>query len=138
MWPEISNLIRTTIYPHLIDHETTKNLPNVVGMRKNVFWLDHRFLEESPNIDRLQKSRSNDWEVSMTHALVCYVVRQGIYKSSDIAVLTPYTGQLQKLWSKMRNEFEIVLSDRDEEMLARGGFEEDTTSIEESQTAGNR
>jgi superfamily I DNA and/or RNA helicase len=62
------------------------------------------------------------WEVDFTYALVRHIVRQGVYKSSDIAVLTPYTGQLQKLRAKMRNEFEIVLSERDQEMLAKDGF----------------
>jgi hypothetical protein len=37
MRPEISNLVRQTIYPRLKDHEVTKHLPAVVGMRKNVF-----------------------------------------------------------------------------------------------------
>ncbi|KFZ23214.1 hypothetical protein V502_02305 [Pseudogymnoascus sp. VKM F-4520 (FW-2644)] len=139
MRPEISTLIRATIYPRLIDHETTKKLPDVVGMRKNVFWLDHQNMEESPDADRHQKSRSNDWEVDMTYALVRHIVRQGVYNSSDIAVLTPYTGQLQKLRTKMRGDFEIVLSDRDEETLARDGFNEDTAATEEAQTSsGNR
>jgi hypothetical protein len=128
MRPEISTLIRTTIYPRLIDHETTKNLPDVVGMRRNVFWLDHENMEEVPNADRHQKSHSNDGEVDMTHSLVRHIIRQGVYSSSDIAVLTPYTGQLQKLREKMQNDFEIVLSDQDEETLARDGFNEETTS----------
>ncbi|KAH8743190.1 hypothetical protein BGZ57DRAFT_981182 [Hyaloscypha finlandica] len=42
--------------------------------------------------------------------------------NADIAVLTPYTRQLQKLRAKMRNEFEIVLSERDQEILAKDGF----------------
>ena len=139
MRPEISTLIRTTIYPRLIDHGTIKSLPNVVGMRKNVFWLDHKNMEEGPDADLHQKSRSNDWEVDMTHALVRHIVRQGVYSSSDIAVLTPYTGQLQKLRTKMRSDFEIVLSDRDEETLARDGFNEETAATEEDQTSpGNR
>lgn len=139
MRPEISTLIRTTIYPRLVDHETTRNLPDVVGMRKNVFWLDHENLEEASNADRHQKSHSNDWEVDMTHALVRHIVRQGVYSSDDIAVLTPYTGQLQKLRAKMRNDFEIVLSDRDEERLARDGFNEEKTLLEDDQTIlGNR
>jgi superfamily I DNA and/or RNA helicase len=64
-------------------------------------------------------------------------VRQGAYKSSEIAVLTPYTGQLQKLRSKMRNEFEIVLSERDEEVLAKDGFIDEEV-FEESQQAGSQ
>ena len=139
MRPEISALIRRTIYPRLIDHETIKNLPNVVGMRKNVFWLDHKNMEETANGDRHQKSRSNDWEVEMTHALVRHIVRQGVYCSSDIAVLTPYTGQLQKLRTKFQNDFNIVLSERDKETLARDGFSNDTTIPEEGQiSTGNR
>lgn len=58
----------------------------------------------------------------MTAALVRHIVRQGAYSSSDIAVLTPYSGQLQKLRLHMRKEFEISLSDRDEEVLAKDGF----------------
>jgi hypothetical protein len=58
----------------------------------------------------------------MVHALVRHLVRQGIYNSCDIAVLTPYTGQLQKLRTAMRNDFEIVLSERDEEALVQDGF----------------
>ena len=122
MRPEISALVRETIYPNLIDHETTKSLPDVVGMRKNVFWLDHNNIEEGAVDDVHEKSHSNLWEVNFTHALVRHVVRQGTYKSNEIAVLTPYTGQLQKLRTKMRNEFEIVLSERDEEVLAKDGF----------------
>jgi hypothetical protein len=122
MRPEISSLIRETIYPGLIDHETTKGLPDVVGMRRNVFWLDHSEIEEGAIQDMHQKSHSNLWEVNFTYALVRHIVRQGAYESSDIAVLTPYTGQLQKLRAKMRNEFEIVLSERDQETLAKDGF----------------
>jgi hypothetical protein len=134
MRPEISTLIRETIYPRLIDHETTKGLPNVIGMRKNVFWLDHDNVEEGGAADVHEKSRSNLWEVEFAHALVRHIVRQGVYKSSEIAVLTPYTGQLQKLRTRMRGEFEIVLSERDEEMLAQDGFNDEET-IGESQQA---
>jgi hypothetical protein len=39
----------------------------------------------------------------------------------------------------MRSDFEIVLSDRDEETLARDGFNEETAAAEEDQTStGNR
>lgn len=67
-------------------------------------------------------SHSNQWEVEMTAALVRHIVRQGAYSSSDIAVLTPYSGQLQKLRNHMRKDFEIVLSDRDQETLVKDGF----------------
>jgi hypothetical protein len=54
----------------------------------------------------------------------------------DIAVLTPYTGQLQKLREKMGNDFEIVLSERDQETLARDGFNEEI-ALSEGEQAGS-
>jgi AAA domain-containing protein len=132
MRPEISALIRETLYPKLVDHPSTERLPDVVGMRKNVFWLDHNHFEEGQHSDMHQKSHSNIWEVQMVHALVRHVVRQGEYRSSDVAVLTPYTGQLQKLRSAMRNDFEIVLSDRDQDALEKDGFSDiGTTSSDD-------
>lgn len=41
MRPEVSTLICETIYPRLSDYTSTLNLPDVIGMRKNVFWLDY-------------------------------------------------------------------------------------------------
>ena len=123
MRPEISTLIRETIYPRLLDHETTKSLPHVVGMRNNIFWLDHKNMEEGPQADMHQKSHSNLWEVELVHALVKHIVRQGVYSSTDIAVLTPYTGQLSRLRAKMRKDFEIILSERDQETLLKEGFD---------------
>lgn len=123
MRPEISTLIRETLYGKLVDHTSTINMRNVVGMRANVFWLDHTHLEDDKQMEiQHSKSRSNSWEVQMVHAMVRHVVRQGLYKRSDIAVLTPYTGQLQKLRAAMRDDFEIVLSERDEEALEKDGF----------------
>lgn len=124
MRPEISRLVRETIYPDLKDHPSTSILPNVVGMRKNVFWVDHDHLEDNQQSNMHHKSHSNQWEVDMVHAMVRHIVRQGAYKSSEIAVLTPYTGQLQKLRAVMRSDFEIVLSDRDQEALDKDGFQD--------------
>src|SRR5450432_3276531 len=103
-------------------------------MRKNVFWLDNDNAEEGASADVQQKSHSNEWEVDVTHALVRHIVRQGVYSSSEIAVLTPYSGQLRKLWAKMRNDFEVVLSERDEETLARDGLNDEEIRLELQET----
>jgi hypothetical protein len=133
MRPQISSLIRETIYGKLKDHASTIELPDVVGMRRNVFWLDHTNLENERDTDMYNtKSKSNLWEVKMVHALVRHIVRQGIYKSDDIAVLTPYTGQLQKLRAAMSSDFEICLSDRDLEALERDGFAVNSENTPES------
>lgn len=131
MRPQISRLIRETIYPRLIDHPSTTRLPDVVGVRKNVFWLNHDHMEEGQAPDTHQRSHANLWEAEMVHALVRHIVRQGEYSSSDIAVLTPYTGQLQKIRAAMRNDFEVVLSDRDQDALERDGFNVANTGSED-------
>ena len=103
-------------------------------MQKNVYWLDHDHFEDGQNSEMHHKSHSNTWEAEMVHGLVRHIVRQGTYKSSDIAVLTPYTGQLQKLRSAMRNDFEIVLSDRDQEALDKDGLAEGDQSPRQEST----
>lgn len=123
MRPEIASLIRNTMYPSLQDHSRVTSLPDVIGMRENVFWLDHNNMEDTSSDDGRLKSHSNEWEVGMTKALVGHLVRQGEYRSTDIAVLTPYTGQLQKLRAALSGDFDICLSDRDEETLAREDFD---------------
>lgn len=131
MRPEISTLIRNTIYPDLTDHDSVKNLAKIVGLRKSVFWLDHENAEEDTSLDALQKSHTNLWEVDMVHAFIRHIVRQGVYKSSEIAVLTPYTGQLQRLRARLRDDFEIILNERDEELLESGLVDDPAASTEQ-------
>jgi hypothetical protein len=123
MRPEIARLIRNTMYPGLRDHESVVDLPDVSGMRDNIFWLSHSHEEDSENDHHHVKSHSNEWEVDMTKALIRHLIRQGCYKPTDIAVLTPYSGQLVKLRTCLGNDFDISLSDRDEDALAREGYE---------------
>ena len=42
MDPSISNLIRETLYPDLLDHHSITHYPEIMGIRKRLFWLDHR------------------------------------------------------------------------------------------------
>ncbi|KAK3317593.1 hypothetical protein B0T19DRAFT_294577 [Cercophora scortea] len=120
MRPEISRLIRS-VYPNLEDHNCVKDMPSVVGMRHNLFWLDHSHPEDNATDATRASSHSNSWEVDMTTALVRHLVRQGEYKSTDVALLTPYAGQLQKLRAALNKDFEVVLSERDLETLAQQG-----------------
>ncbi|KAL2192547.1 hypothetical protein P885DRAFT_47387 [Corynascus similis CBS 632.67] len=122
MRPEISQLIRR-VYPNLEDHDCVKNLPSVVGMQNNLFWLDHNHPEDANDDGTRVKSHSNTWEVSMAKALIQHLVRQGEYKTTDIALLTPYTGQLRKLRASLSDDFEVFLSDRDLKTLAKEGIE---------------
>jgi superfamily I DNA and/or RNA helicase len=70
-------------------------------------------------------SRTNSFEVEMVATLVSHLVRQGTYASDDIAVITPYLGQLQKIKQRLASSFEIVVGDRDQEKLEAEGLQID-------------
>jgi hypothetical protein len=120
MHPSISALIRRTLYPRLIDAPNVSNYPEVVGMKHRLFWFDHDVPEVGAETDELVAcSKSNDFEVEMTACLVAHILAQGVYNSQDIAVITPYLGQLFKLRMRLSSQFEIVLDDRDVDALEK-------------------
>lgn len=123
--PEISSLISSTLYPGLRDHDSVTRYPNVVGMRDNLFWLDHEHSEDDRAGDLGATSRSNLWEVGWAVGLVRHLVRQGTYSPTDIAVITPYVSQLRNLRKALGAELEVFVSDRDEEALALDGHGKD-------------
>ncbi|KAF1854909.1 hypothetical protein Lal_00003394 [Lupinus albus] len=112
MRPEISQLI-STVYPKLQDHPSVLSYPDVIGMRHNVFWLDHNEPETQPSEGPHASSYCNMWEVQIATALVRHLVRQGEYKPKDIALLTPYTGQLCALTHALSKEIEISIGSED-------------------------
>lgn len=119
MYPSISSLVRETLYPNLRDHPDTKDLTkhkDVPGMRKRLFWVDHRNLEDSTG-DSESTSKTHEWEASMVVSLVRHLSRQGTYKDNDIAVLTPYLGQLQKLRKRLGAICELIVGEKDQEQL---------------------
>ncbi|KAA6410497.1 MAG: hypothetical protein FRX48_05919 [Lasallia pustulata] len=48
MHPSIAELVRSTLYPMLQDHPSVSTYPEVGGMRKRLFWLDHDENEDAP------------------------------------------------------------------------------------------
>ncbi|EED17019.1 DNA-binding protein smubp-2, putative [Talaromyces stipitatus ATCC 10500] len=126
MHPSIAQLVRETLYPQLQDAPSVSEYPAVIGIRKRLFWLDHDKPEGNPsNAEGTATSRWNDYEIEMTTALVNHLVSQGNYSSSEIAVLTPYLGQLQKLTQKLCSSFAITLGDRDQDDLDKASLQED-------------
>ncbi|KAM4063725.1 AAA domain-containing protein [Hirsutella rhossiliensis] len=118
MHPDISKLVRSTLYPCLKDAEAVAKYPKVIGLRERLFWLHHEELEgAAASRDPLNTSHTNEFEVEMTAALVSHLVRQGEYSQGDIAVITPYLGQLHRLRHRMGSMFEICLNERDAEEL---------------------
>ncbi|TRX96057.1 hypothetical protein FHL15_003199 [Xylaria flabelliformis] len=134
MHPSISRLILETTYSNLEDAAYLSDYPKVVGMRKRLFWFDHTEPEsKSDPTQPLSTNHTNDFEVDMVSAMVSHLVRQGVYERNQIAVLTPYLGQLHKLRKRLRNSLEIVLGDRDSDEVNKQGLEVGTETLPEIQ-----
>ncbi|KAL2002422.1 hypothetical protein VTN02DRAFT_6800 [Thermoascus thermophilus] len=71
MHPDISDCVRKTLYPFLVDHPSTYTHPEVGGLSHRTFWLDHNAPEEkSAASSRTTKSFCNQFEVEMLAQLV--------------------------------------------------------------------
>ncbi|GES76034.1 P-loop containing nucleoside triphosphate hydrolase protein [Rhizophagus clarus] len=110
---EISDLIRYTIYPDLIDGENTTKYENIRGAQHNVYFIDHRNPEDNSGGEFAVKSHVNRYEVRMVVEMVKYFVRNGYTKSDDIAVLTPYLGQMIKIRDALSKLFAVIIDERD-------------------------
>jgi hypothetical protein len=107
MRPEISSLIRPSIYSDLNDHETVTKYGHVLGVMKDVFVVDHNNLEK-PNKDGDITTHINVFEADYLVELCRYLLKQD-YHPSKITILTMYRGQLLELKRKMRRkDFEGV------------------------------
>ncbi|KAL4908894.1 hypothetical protein BDW74DRAFT_187382 [Aspergillus multicolor] len=113
MHPCISSLVRQTLYPKLKDHPDTTSYPEIAGLRRRLFWLDHDNVEDPSDPEDPMHSKSNAWEADMVAALVNHLCRQGVYKPGEIAVLTPYVSQLKLLEEKLERSMDLSISEDD-------------------------
>ncbi|KAI9704227.1 MAG: hypothetical protein M1836_007088 [Candelina mexicana] len=133
MHPDIADISRATLYPYLQDHDSTFKHPAVVGMANRMYWFDHSHSEDPlDSRSATFKSCSNAFEVEMVAGLVQYLIAGNAYDLQDVAILTPYNGQLAALTKRLRSTCSIWLSEKDRETLIDGGF----LSVEEAATGG--
>lgn len=129
MHPSIAELVRSTLYPNLVDYPSTKVLPEVPGVARRLFWMDHRQPEAGADrLELIQTSHANEYEADMAVQLVRHLSRQGTYKSGEIAVLSPYLRQLFLLRRKLASMFDVVVGDVDQEGLDE--MEEEEADVE--------
>ena len=134
MHPSISELIRSTLYPQLEDHQSVSNYPKVCGMRDRLYWLDHNQQEDKTTSGSTASfSKSNAFEVETVAAIVSHLTRQGEYSSEDIAVLTPYLGQLRAIKQRLGSTFEIVIGYKDDEAMVAHGIKNDMNATQITQ-----
>ncbi|XP_033759736.1 LOW QUALITY PROTEIN: NFX1-type zinc finger-containing protein 1-like [Pecten maximus] len=104
MRPEISSLVRG-IYDVLEDNENVLQYEHIMGVRKDVFFINHNQTEDYADDIR---SYSNKHEAQYVANLCTYLLKQG-YKGTQITVLAAYTGQMFCIRDCMpRQEFEGV------------------------------
>ncbi|RXW16619.1 hypothetical protein EST38_g9234 [Candolleomyces aberdarensis] len=127
MRPEISDLIRQLTYPELRDAHQTQNRPNIAGVQDNIVFISHAQPEEihdqiSDKKDMASTtSKQNPFEVEMVLKIVKFLGQQG-YGTDDLAVLTPYLGQLHRLRDALQKENDPLLNDLDSYELVRAGL----------------
>ena len=99
MRPEIAALMKH-IYEDLENHESVDKYEDIKGVKKNMFFINHRFLEKSSNESH---SHTNEHEARFLVALCRYFLQQG-YKAEQITLLTTYMGQMFAIRDCLRDE----------------------------------
>ncbi|KAG8683105.1 hypothetical protein FRC11_013964, partial [Ceratobasidium sp. 423] len=72
MRPEISSLIRNTLYPKLEDNERVLSYPNVRGMYRNMYFFSHTHKEGGGGEESV--SKHNTFEIDMIYDLVLHLL----------------------------------------------------------------
>ncbi|KAF9349803.1 hypothetical protein BGX26_011932 [Mortierella sp. AD094] len=123
MRPCISNLIRQPLYPDLEDGDNVHRYPPICGMGENLYFMHHHHPEDSKDAFGMQ-SYSSTFEANMARALATYLIKNGYDQPGDIAILTPYLGQLSKLRDALKSSFMLVIDEREQEQLDQKDLEE--------------
>lgn len=98
MRPQISVLSKIFYNHPIYDHELVEEYPNVIGMKKNVYFVNHK--EPESEIAEL-KSKRNRYEATYLSKLCQYLLKQD-YDPSQITVITMYLGQLIEIRNELR------------------------------------
>lgn len=96
MRTEFCDLVRETVYPGLKDGPNVQKYPNVKGMNRNFFVLNHNY-PESAN----ETSKENVFEVDFILNLYQELIEFG-NTPNEIVILTPYAAQAKKFKFKLR------------------------------------
>ena len=111
MRPEFADFIRI-IYEskQYKDHNDVLNYENVRGIRGNLVYFNHHYLE-TENIGL--KSKKNEFEANMIVHLTNYFIQQN-YKPEQITILAMYVGQtllIKNLLKQMKIEVKVATID---------------------------
>ena len=132
MRPEVSELVRRTTYPDLIDHLSTLHRPSVKGVAHPVVFVTHEHLEmgDAEAADLGSKSKVNQYEAEMVCLLAKHLLYQEGCTADSVTILTPYLGQL----SEIRQTLETLkvgaeLNQLDQADLVREGLADQQSAV---------
>ena len=91
MRPEFAELITPSIYERLFNDKCVYDYPNIKGLDKNLFFLNHDNRESKDC--RTEKSWMNDYEAKFLVAFARHLIKQG-YEAKKITILCTYMGQM--------------------------------------------
>ncbi|KAI1714330.1 AAA domain-containing protein [Ditylenchus destructor] len=101
MRPEISRVLMPHFYPDLEDDNSVMDLPHVLGVTKDLLFINHSHPEEN----RSQiLSHSNLFEADYSVRLAFYFIQQG-YKADQVTILCTYLDQLLEVRKRANNVF---------------------------------
>ncbi|KAG2490737.1 hypothetical protein HYH03_010892 [Edaphochlamys debaryana] len=124
MRPQISRLIRDTIYPQLRDHPRVLAYPPLRGLAHSLFFLDHAHPEAGAGGEGgaaggggEDRSKSNEWEAALAVALARHFLLQG-YAPEDLVILVTYAGQLHRVRAALAaSNLRVLVGERDREQM---------------------
>lgn len=102
MRPEISQLIRL-FYPELRDDPSVLNMPNIRGLKNDVYFFTHDWQEETHDVI-MKESKTNKREATFIVKFAEFLMKNNYY-SYEITILSLYSGQLLIIKSELaKNE----------------------------------
>lgn len=71
------------------------------------------------------RSKTNTWEAEMVISVVKHLCKQECYRPGEVAILTPYIGQLRLLRDKLEGIVDLVIGGQDQVDLGESEAEID-------------
>lgn len=103
MKPKICDLIRPVIYPDLKDDLSVMDRTRIVGVEKDLYFIDHRNEEQTLG----ETSKKNDFESVYCIKLARYLILNG-YKPENITILAAYLGQMFEMQREKKKHLNIM------------------------------
>ncbi|KAL2628683.1 hypothetical protein R1flu_013369 [Riccia fluitans] len=125
MRPSFARLVKS-LYPKFKDHESVKKYDNIKGINSNLLFFDHTAEENSTTVDG---SKINTAEAKLVVELVLYLLKQDVYSSKNIVILTMYKGQLMEIRRILKERASASLSQKYLEHMNK--MQENLTRVED-------